>query len=98
MIVELAIIRAKPGQAEQLRDGLRAARSVIAQAPGYLGSTFHQGIEDPHRFVLAIHWESVEAHTQGFRNGPLFPQWRSHWAEYMDGTPDVAHYQIIAGP
>ncbi|MGH2355808.1 MAG: antibiotic biosynthesis monooxygenase family protein [Chloroflexota bacterium] len=98
MIVELAILRAKDGTAEQMREGLRAARAVISQAAGYRGSTFHQGIEDPHRFVLCIEWDSVEAHTEGFRGGPLFPQWRSHFGRYIDGTPDVIHYEVIAGP
>ena len=97
MIVELAILRARPGTADQMRAGLQAARAVISRAEGYRGSTFHQGIEDPQRFVLRIEWDSVEAHTEGFRGGPLFPEWRSHWGEYLDGTPDVQHYQVVAG-
>jgi heme-degrading monooxygenase HmoA len=98
MIVELAILRARPGTADQMRTGLQAARAVIARAEGYRGSTFHQGIEDPQRFVLRIEWDTVEAHTEGFRGGPLFPEWRSHWGEYLDGAPDVQHYQVVAGP
>jgi heme-degrading monooxygenase HmoA len=98
MIVELVILRARDGTADQMRAGLQAARAVISQAQGYRGSTFQQGIEDPHRFALRIEWDSVEAHTEGFRGGPLFPQWRSHWAEYMEGTPDVQHFQVFAGP
>ena len=98
MIVELAILRAKPGTADQMRAGLQAARAVISRAEGYRGSTFHQGIEDPQRFVLRIEWDTVEAHTEGFRGGPLFPEWRSHWGEYLDGAPDVQHYQVVAGP
>ena len=97
MIVELAILRAKEGDTERMRAGLRAARNVIAQAQGYRGSVFHQGIEDPRRFVLRIEWDSIEDHMQGFRNGPLFAQWRSHWGQYLDGTPDVMHYEAIAG-
>jgi heme-degrading monooxygenase HmoA len=98
MIVEVAILRAKPGQADAMRRGLQAARPVIAQAEGYHGSTFHQGVEDPQRFVLRIEWESVDAHMKGFREGPLFAQWRSHFGGYLDGAPDMAHYEVIAGP
>ncbi len=98
MIVELANLRARPGTADQMRAGLQAARAVISRAEGYRGSTFHQGIEDPQRFVLRIEWDSVEAHTEGFRGGPLFPEWRSHWGEFLDGAPDVQHYQVVAGP
>ena len=98
MIVELAIIRAQTGKADAMRQGLQAARAVIAQAQGYRGSSFHQGIEDSQRFVLRIEWDSVDAHMQGFREGPLFPQWRSHFGHLIDGTPDVSHFEVIAGP
>jgi hypothetical protein len=35
---------------------------------------------------------------KGFREGPLFPQWRSHFGQFIDGTPDVGHFEVIAGP
>jgi heme-degrading monooxygenase HmoA len=96
-IVEMAQLRAKPGQADQMRAGLAAARAVLSRAAGYRGSTFHQGIEDPQRFVLSIHWDNVAAHMQGFREGPLFPEWRSHFGQFMDGPADVMHATIFAG-
>jgi hypothetical protein len=80
-----------------MREGLRLAREVIGQSPGYLGSAFHQSVERPERFVLCIQWATIEDHTEGFRKGPLFPRWRSFWAEYMAGPPDVLHYQVFAG-
>lgn len=98
MVVEIAILEAKPGEADNLRKGLEAARKVISQANGYLDSQFLQGIEDPNRFVLYIHWQTLEDHTTGFRQGPLFPEWRSHWAQYMGGTPNVQHHEVFAGP
>lgn len=97
MVVEIAILEAKPGEADNMRKGLEAARKIISQANGYIDSTFQQGIEDPNRFVLYIKWQTVEDHMNGFRQGPLFPAWRSHWAQYMGGTPNVQHYQVFAG-
>ena len=97
MVVEIAILEARPGEAENMRKGLEAARKIISQATGYIDSTFQQGIEDPNRFVLYIKWQTVEDHTTGFRQGPLFPEWRAHWAQYMTGTPNVQHYQVFAG-
>ncbi|MGI8424305.1 MAG: antibiotic biosynthesis monooxygenase family protein [Chloroflexota bacterium] len=98
MIVELAIIRAQADKADAMRQGFQAARAVISQAEGYRGSVFHQGVEDPRRFVLRVEWDSVEAHMKGFREGPLFAQWRSHFGQFMDGSPDVSHFEVIAGP
>jgi quinol monooxygenase YgiN len=97
LVVEIVNLEAKPGEAEAMREGLQRAREVIAQSPGYLGSAFHQSIERPERFVLYIQWATVEDHTEGFRKGPLFPQWRAHWAAHMAGPPDVLHYNVFAG-
>ncbi len=96
MVTEIALLRAKPGQREQLRDGLRAARSVIAQAPGYRGSAFYQGVEDPDAFVLVIHWGSLDDHMHGFREGPLFAEWRRRFAEHAESPPQVSHFATIA--
>jgi heme-degrading monooxygenase HmoA len=98
MVVEVAIIRARPGEGEAMQQGLTAARGVISQAGGYRGSRFQRGIEDPDRFVLYIEWDSVADHMEGFRNGPLFPEWRGHFGHLMDGAPDVQHYAVFAGP
>ena len=97
MVVEIAILEAKPGQADAMREGLARARAVISRANGYRGSVFQQSIEKPERIVLYIKWESVPDHTEGFRKGPLFPEWRAHWGEYLVGTPDVLHYNVFAG-
>jgi heme-degrading monooxygenase HmoA len=96
VVTEIALLRAKPGRRDQLRDGLRAARSVIAQAPGYRGSAFYQGVEDPDAFVLVIQWGSLEDHLEGFRKGPLFAEWRRHFAEHAEGPPQVSHFETIA--
>ena len=74
---------------------LRGARSVLQRAEGYRGSTFHRGIEEPEQFVLTIHWETLEHHTDGFRSGPLFPEWRSHFAHLLAGPPTVSHFTVI---
>jgi len=97
MVVEIAILEAKPGQGAAMREGLARARSVISRAKGYRDSTFQQSIEKPERIVLYIKWDSVDDHVEGFRNGPLFPEWRTHWGEHLAGTPDVLHYEIFAG-
>ena len=97
MIVEIGIIDAKPGQGDALEAGLKKAREVISQADGYRGSTFHRCIENPDRCVIRIEWDSVDAHMKDFREGPLFPQWRSHFGQFIDGAPDVSHFEVIAG-
>jgi heme-degrading monooxygenase HmoA len=98
MIVEIALLKAKSGAADALRDGLSAARSVMARAGGYRGSVFYQGVESPESFLLRVEWESLEAHTRDFRQGPLFPEWRSHFNHLLDGAPTMSHYEPFVGP
>jgi heme-degrading monooxygenase HmoA len=98
MVVEIALLTAKKGAAEELRGGLQAARSVIARAPGYLDSVFYQGVEDPDSFILRVEWETLEAHIPGFRGGPLLAEWRGHFYHFLAATPVVTHYLPIAGP
>src|SRR6266446_5072786 len=98
MVVEIAFLRAKECAVEHLREGLRTARDVIAGASGYRGSTFYQGIEDPRSFILEVQWDSVDAHMVGFREGPLLSEWRSHFYQFLDGSPTVRHFTPIAGP
>jgi heme-degrading monooxygenase HmoA len=97
VIIEIGIIDAKPGQGDALEAGLKKARAVISQAEGYRGSTFHRCIENPDRCVIYIKWDSVDAHMKGFREGPLFPQWRAHFGDLMGGPPSVQHYNVFAG-
>lgn len=98
MIVEIALLTAKPGVQDQVREGLLAARPVIARMPGYRGSVFHQGVHEPESFVLRIEWESLEAYEQSFRELTLLTEWRSHFYHLLAGAPKVMPYVPIAGP
>jgi heme-degrading monooxygenase HmoA len=96
-VVEIALLKARPETADALRIGLATARAMIARAPGYLGSAFYQGVEDPQSFILRVEWESLEAHVQGFRASPLLAEWRSHFFHLLAETPTVTHYVVFAG-
>jgi heme-degrading monooxygenase HmoA len=98
MVIEIALLTAKAGASIQLRDGLKAARPVIARAAGYRGSVFSQGVESPESFILQVQWDTLEAHMNGFRQSPLLAEWRSHFYHLLDGTPTVTHYEPFAGP
>jgi heme-degrading monooxygenase HmoA len=98
MIVEIALLTAKPRLQDQVRDGLRAGRPVIARMPGYVDSVFHQGLEESESFILRIEWETLEAYKESFHQPELLAEWRSHFAHLLAGTPKVMPYQTIAGP
>jgi heme-degrading monooxygenase HmoA len=95
MIVEIALLTAKPGLEAQVREGLRAARPVMARMPGYVDSVFHQGIEDRASFVLRIEWDTLESYQESFRQIPLLTEWRSHFYYLLAQAPKVMPYETI---
>lgn len=97
MVVEIVHLIAKDGCNADLREALRTARGIIATAPGYLNSVFHQGVEEPEAFLLRIEWETLEAHYR-FRETPLLAEWRQPFFHLLAGPPKMTHYEVVAGP
>ena len=96
MILELADIHIVPGQQAAFEEAIqRAASTVASQAVGMLGWQVHKGIESPDRFVLQIVWATLEDHTVGFREGPLFAQWRAIIGPFFAQPPVVAHFSLV---
>jgi quinol monooxygenase YgiN len=97
MVLEIADIRIHPGQQAAFEEAIqRGLDTVAAQAKGMRGYRVHQGIESPDRYVLQIEWETLEDHTVGFRQGPLFAQWRAIVGPFFAGPPTVEHFAQVA--
>ena len=96
MILEHADIRIAPGQQAAFEEAIqRGVTSVISRAAGFLGYSVHKGIESPERFVLQIRWETLEDHTVGFRQGPLFAEWRAIIGPFLAAPPMVEHFTPV---
>ncbi len=93
MVTEIAIFTAAPGKEEELGQGIIRGLEVVRKHPECISANSSRCIERPDRYMLIVVWTSLEAHTQDFRGGPLFPQWRSNINGLFEGTPEVFHYQ-----
>lgn len=97
MILEIADIRIAPGQNAAFEEALqRALATVASQAQGMQGWKVNKGIESPERYILQIFWATLEDHTVGFRQGPLFPQWRAIIGPFFAQPPVVEHFDLVA--
>lgn len=94
MILEIATITIKPGTNADFEENLNKAQSVISKSPGHLGHQFQHCMEDPNRYVLLIRWESLEAHTIGFRESALFQEWRGLIGSFFASPPEVQHFEL----
>ncbi len=96
MILEIADIRVLPGQQAAFEEALqRALITVASQAQGMLGWTVTRGVESPERFMLQIVWATLEDHTVGFRQGPLFGPWRAIIGPFFAQAPQVEHFELV---
>lgn len=91
MVLEIADFTVKPGTEEAFADAVREGLALVGATPGFRQARLTRGIESPGRFVLLIEWESLEAHTVGFRESENFPRWRALVGPYFDGDPHVEH-------
>lgn len=96
MILEIADIRINPGQQAGFEDAIQhALASVASRAKGFQGAKVNRGIESPERYVLQIFWETLEDHTVGFRQSPLFAEWRGIIGPFFAAPPAVEHFELV---
>ncbi len=94
MILESAILNVRAGQETAFEAALQKARPLIAATPGFHDINVHRCLETPGQYLLLVRWETLEAHTVGFRQSDRFPQWRALLHHFYDPPPTVLHYEI----
>ena len=92
MVLEVALIDVLPGQEDEFAASYRLGHPILAGAPGCRSVRMTRGIESPSRFVLLVEWDSVEAHTENFRDTERFAQWRGRIGHYFAKPPAVEHF------
>lgn len=94
MILEVADIRITPGRNAEFEAAIAHAFATVAsRAPGYRSHQVQRSIESPDRYLLMIRWDTLESHTVGFRQGPLFAEWRALIGPFFAAPPQVEHYE-----
>ena len=97
MILEIADIRIQPGRQADFDEAIqRGLNTVIARAQGFQGFKVNKGVESPERYVLQIFWATLEDHTVGFRESPLFAEWRAIVGPFFAQPPVVEHFTLLA--
>ena len=95
MILEHADLRIQPGQQAAFEEAIaRGLGTVAVRAKGYQGAKVNRGIENSERYVLQIFWDTLEDHTVGFRESPLFTEWRAIVGPFFAAPPVVEHFDL----
>ena len=96
MILEHAILPVVPGREADFEAAFAEAKPIIASMPGFIDLTLSRSIETPTAYLLLVHWESVEAHEQGFRGSPEYERWRALLHGFYEPFPVVEHFAEVA--
>lgn len=95
MILEVAILNVKPGEAEQFELAFSRAQEIISSMPGYLSHELQRCLEIKHQYILLVRWEKLSDHTEGFRGSPEYQEWKALLHHFYDPFPSVEHYEVV---
>jgi heme-degrading monooxygenase HmoA len=92
VILEVAVLSVKAGLGADFEAAFAKAASLIAASPGYLSHDLRRCLEVEDRYILMVRWQTLEAHTVGFRESPAYEDWKRLLHHFYDPFPEVEHY------
>jgi heme-degrading monooxygenase HmoA len=96
MITEHALLPVIPGQEAEFLATMDRAKAIIAASPGFISLRVARCLERPSHFLLLVEWETLEAHTEGFRGSAAYQEWRELLHHFYDPFPVVEHFETVA--
>ena len=96
MILEVALLNIRSGQTTEFEAAFQQASPLMAATPGYIAHELQRCVEVPHRYILLAYWQTLEAHTQGFRQSPEYQQWKQLLHHFYDPFPMVEHFELVS--
>lgn len=95
MILEVAILKVKPGIAAEFEAAFATASLIISSMSGYISHELQRCLEVENQYILLVRWAKLEDHTIGFRQSPEYQKWRQLLHHFYDPFPTVQHYEKI---
>jgi len=85
MLLERAELQCRPGLETEFEAVLKGRVSEILLATAGVNSVrVGRGEENPDKFMLLVHWDSMEAHA-AFKSTPLYPEFGPLFGPYSIG-------------
>lgn len=95
MILEVAILNVKEGREKEFERDFLLAGQYISAIKGYIRHSLRKCLEQDNKYILLVDWESLEAHTVGFRQSAQYLEWKRLLHAYYDPFPVVEHYELL---
>ncbi|MBU6268647.1 MAG: antibiotic biosynthesis monooxygenase [Sphingomonadales bacterium] len=85
MLLERAELQCRPGLEAEFETVLKGRVSeILLSVPGVNSVKIGRGVENPEKFMILAHWDSMEAHA-GFKHLPVYPEFGGLFAPYSIG-------------
>lgn len=91
-VLEIATLNVVDGKGTEFESVFELAIPLISSIAGYLKHELNRCIENPNQYVLLVWWESLEAHTIGFRQSEEYQQWKELLHHFYEPDFTVFHY------
>jgi heme-degrading monooxygenase HmoA len=95
VITEHALLPVRAGQEDAFIETMGRAKAIIAASPGFVSLRVERCVERPSCFLLLVEWETLEAHTEGFRGSAAYEEWRTLLHHFYDPFPVVEHFEVV---
>ncbi|WP_082311107.1 antibiotic biosynthesis monooxygenase family protein [Paenibacillus sp. FJAT-27812] len=89
MILEVAVLQVKAGLADEFERNFKKAQAIISSMNGYISHELQKCIEEDQKYILLVKWETLQAHTEGFRGSDAYLEWKSLLHHFYDPFPTV---------
>ena len=95
MILEVAILDVRNGQEKSFEAAFKQASAIISVMKGYVSHQLQRCMEKHNRYILLVNWQTLEAHTVGFRDSEEYQEWKKLLHHFYDPFPTVEHYEAV---
>ncbi|MBW4688279.1 MAG: antibiotic biosynthesis monooxygenase [Komarekiella atlantica HA4396-MV6] len=95
MILEAVMLSVKNTTEQDFESAFQQASDLISSMHGYISHELHKCIEVRGKYLLLVRWETLEAHTVGFRGSPEYQEWKKLLHHFYDPFPIVEHFEPI---
>ncbi|PWS26873.1 antibiotic biosynthesis monooxygenase [Pedobacter yonginense] len=92
MILEVATLNVKAGLSADFEAAFSQAEKIISNMEGYVSHQLKRCIEEDDKYILLVNWETLEAHTIGFRGSVEYEGWKKLLHHFYEPFPIVEHY------
>jgi heme-degrading monooxygenase HmoA len=94
-ILEAAILNVRPEESHAFELAFTQAQTIISSMQGYVSHELRRCIEVSGRYILLVYWQTLEAHTIGFRQSSDYQEWKRLLHHFYEPFPTVEHYENI---